>query len=214
MFSKSGSTQKLLLGAFRYLGLVNHKDFPTDELKALIGAEGTDRRSIWRRIVVKAYPAFFNSKFLETATFDEVAEIFSKEVSSKNTIRKCVTFLCYAAKDAGFKVSPNVKPYAGMRSSTAQISHARDGKPRRSSAKGRVDSKSEHTSSSFKLLLDKFPSFDPTWPPEVINNWLSGVEGAAIIAGDGKAPARLSGLENSQGEDGEDERQLSLWPAT
>lgn len=213
MSSRSGSDQKTLLNTFRYLRLTSDKDVSTDELKRLVKAEGADRRNLWRKIVVKAYPAFFNSKFkLETATFDEFAEIFRDEVSSQNTIRKCVTFFSYAARDAGIKISPHVKPYAGTRSSKRKArNHQREAQPKATRGKARTDSQNENDSPNLRLLLEKFPDFDPNWSAEVRNNWLSGVEGATLIAGDGKMGRGFSEAEDSLDEDRDDQRQLTLW---
>jgi hypothetical protein len=213
MSTKSGSSQRFLLSAFRYLGLTSDKGISTDELQRLVTAEGAERRNLWHKIVVKSYPALFNSKLnFETATFDELAEIFSNEVSSQNTIRKCVTFFSYAAKDAGIKISPHVKPYAGTRPSTRQARNdRREGQPQRSRGQPRADSKLRDYSPNLKLLLEKFPDFDPNWSAEAINNWLSGVKGATIIAGDGNVTGGFSTVEETPDEDPDDKRQLTLW---
>src|SRR6266571_381138 len=117
MASKSGSTQALLFAAIRYLGLASEKGVSTPDLEQLVHSEGKQQRDVWRRIFVRSYSGVFKSKInLERATTEELSEIFLREgVSSKDTIRKCITFFCMGAKDAGIKLSSHIRPYAGHR---------------------------------------------------------------------------------------------------
>src|SRR6266496_5516482 len=110
MASKSGSTQALLFSAIRYFGLASDKDVSTTDLELLVHSEGKQRQEVWRRIFISAYGAVFKSKInLERATTEELTHIFLRQgVSSKDTIRKCVTFFCMGAKDAGIKLSPHI----------------------------------------------------------------------------------------------------------
>src|SRR5436853_6972861 len=117
MASKSGSTQALLFSAIRYLGLASDKGISTPDLEELVNSQGVQQRDVWRRIFVRSYAGSFKSRVnLERATTEELSEVFSREgVTSKDTIRKCITFFCMGAKDAGIKLSPHIRPYAGHR---------------------------------------------------------------------------------------------------
>lgn len=178
MASMSGSNQALLVSAIRYLGLASEKGVSTPELESLVNAEGKQRQEIWRRILSRAYSSLFNSKInLERATTQELSEVFAKEgVSSADTIRKCVTFFSLAAKDAGVKLSPHIKPYAGRpqrsRRSRVQASEQREIAYEPTTVVG----SNNEGSSDWQMLLSKFPDFDPAWPEDVRKNWFDGFQ--------------------------------------
>ncbi len=188
MASKSGSTQALLLTAIRYLGLASEKGLTSPELERLVHAEGKERQDVWRGILEKAYPAFFNSKMnLERTTTEELAEIFAKEgVSSPDTVRKCVTFFSLAAKDAGIKLSPHIKPYAGARQSARRVRGGIEELTAVSKSLSPQADRDRNGSTEWELLLAKFPDFDPSWPDELRNNWLLGFERLSRILSDAK----------------------------
>ncbi len=192
MASKSGSTQALLLAAIRYLGLASEKGVSSPALETLVHAEGKERQDLWRRILENAYPALFSSKInLERTTTEELAEIFAKEgVSSADTVRKCVTFFSLAAKDAGIRLSPHVRPYAGARRAPRR---ARAGAEELTAVSeslrlpvDRVVDRDRNSSTEWELLLSKFPDFDPSWPDDLRNNWLLGFERLSKILSDTK----------------------------
>lgn len=213
MPSKSGTTQTLLRGAFRYFGLVSDKGVSAPQLQPLVKAKGAERRELWRKLVVKAYPTLFNSKInLENATYGEIAEVFSNEVSSQDTIRKCVTFFSYAAKDAGIKISPHVKPYAGTRSAARQArKRTREVREPISHPEILTDAKRAPDPVELELLLAKFPEFNPDWSDEKIAKWVKAIERIKLMAVDGQGASVISGSEEPPPEDQDDQRQLKLW---
>jgi hypothetical protein len=191
MASKSGSTQALLLTAIRYLGLASEKGVTSPELERLVHAEGKERQDVWRGILEKAYPAFFSAKInLERTTTEELAEIFTKEgVSSPDTVRKCVTFFSLAAKDAGIKLSPHIKPYAGARQSARRARVNVEDTTGTTTGSSPLVGRDRNGLSEWELLLSKFPDFDPAWPEDLRSNWLVGFERLSRILGDAKTPS-------------------------
>ena len=182
MASMSGSNQALLVSAIRYLGLASEKGVSTPELESLVNAEGKERQEIWRRILSRAYSNLFNSRInLERATTKEISEVFAKEgVSSADTIRKCVTFFSLAAKDAGVKLSPHIKPYAG-RPQRSRRSRAVRIEQKEIAAEPTILGSDTDRSSDWQMLLSKFPDFDPSWPEEVRKNWFDGFQSLSKI---------------------------------
>jgi hypothetical protein len=168
MASKSGSTQALLLSAVHFFGLITENGLPTPELEKLSQLEGRDRQEVWRRILMKAYPALFKLD-LQRATTQQVSELLRKEgLSSPDTIRKSLNFFSLAAKDGGLKLSPHIKPYAGHKSSRARGSENRE-------TIAQTPPVLEHQmngSSKWQLALSKFPDFDPSWPDELRKNYV------------------------------------------
>src|ERR1043166_742402 len=180
MANMSGSNQALLLATLRYFGLASEQGVPTADLKQLVEAKESDRKQVWRRIVMGAYSDTFGSKIdLERTTTDELADAIRRQgVSSPDRIRKCVTFFTMAAKDAGIKLSPHIKPYAGRRSdrrSRPVLERQQEGVL--------PDAKDVYQSSDWELLLSKFPDFDPSWPEDLRKNWLEGFQGLSKICG-------------------------------
>lgn len=187
MASKSGSTQALLFSAIRYLGLASDKGVSTPDLEQLVNTEGKQQRDVWHRIFVRSYGSVFKSKVdLERATTEELSEIFSRDgVSSKDTIRKCITFFSMGAKDAGIKLSAHIRPYAGHR----QVGRRPRGVLESQTQDGNVPAISSvqiNSSSEWQLLLAKFPDFDPTWPDDIRKNWLEGFAELSKILTNGK----------------------------
>jgi hypothetical protein len=181
MASKSGSTQTLLFSAIRYLDLASEKGVSTPDLEQLVNSDGKQQRDVWRRIFVRSYSGVFKSNVnLERATTEELSEIFSREgVSSKDTVRKCITFFCMGAKDAGIKLSPHIRPYAGHR----QLGRRPRGTVEQYVSSVPEISTSVNGSSDWQMLMAKFPDFDPTWPDEVRKNWLDGFAELSRIIG-------------------------------
>ena len=167
LVSKSGSSRKLLRATLRYLGLTTEKDSPTPDMQRLVGAKGEERKQVWRLVLKRSYPGLFEGEIdLSRTTTKELSDIFRHwGVSSQDTIRKCVTFFSLAAKDAGIKLSPHVKPYSGTRQSRTELSNGRNSTD--SDAMTRASS-----SARFRELLEKFPDFDPSWPDEERRNWI------------------------------------------
>jgi hypothetical protein len=173
MASKSGSSQAALLSAIHYLRLIDEDEKSTPALEALAQSRGSKRQEFLRQMVVNAYSSVFQSTLnLERATTDELSELFEKEgVIGEDTLRKCVTFFCLAAKAGGIKLSSYIKPYAGRK--------------RRLRGKGGQEVKEvdafqmtdmDNDYGDWNSLLKKFPDFDPSWPEDRRNNWLSGFE--------------------------------------
>jgi hypothetical protein len=176
MASKSGSTQVLLLSAIRYLGLASDNGVPVPDLERLVQSEGRQHQEVWHRILTKAYPSLFKLD-LQRATTQQLSEALSKEgLSSQDTIRKSLNFFCLAAKKAGIKLSPHIKPYAGLRQ-TARRPRASVGEQKETiSRSSSLLATDRNGSTEWQMLLSKFPDFDPSWPDDLRKNWLDGFE--------------------------------------
>jgi hypothetical protein len=187
MASKSGSTQALLLSAIRYFGLASENGLPTADLEGLVQTEGKERQEVWHRILVRAYPNLFKLD-LQRATTQQVSEALAREgLSSQDTIRKSLNFFSLAAKDAGIKLSPHIKPYAGRRQS-GRRPRALVEEEQATSTLGASIVKSEvKASNNWQMLLSKFPDFDPSWPDDLRQNWLDGFGKLSRILKDEKA---------------------------
>lgn len=117
---KSGTIQSQLLLSLQYLGLIRNGGFPTDRLERLVQAEGAERRKVLREAVRDAYPFLFDSSIrLESATSRQMEELFEKEGAGGETVRRGISFLIRLAREAGFKVSPYIRPHRRPRRSSS-----------------------------------------------------------------------------------------------
>ena len=78
-----------------------------------------------------------------------------------------------AAKDAGIKLSPHIKPYAGRRLPSRRTRAANEEEQQAGHISNSIDGTS---ASNWTLLWSKFPDFDPSWPEELRKNWLDGFQ--------------------------------------
>lgn len=172
---KSGPMQSQILSALRYLGLTSATGDPTQYLMRLLQTEGQEREQVWETILRNSYSGLFQLD-LERATTEEFLDELLKEgMSSQDTIRKALNFFSLAARAAGIRISPHIKPYAGRRQSAQRDPVSRRDRfkvvslplPRRSTPKS-IESKTGDA------LLNKFPEFNPSWPEKERNNWLDG----------------------------------------
>lgn len=176
MPSMSGAIQSQLLNTLEYLHLINPgTGAPTEKLTELIHSEGAERQRLFKEILMTSYSFLFTEDFnLQRATSNELQECFTKTGVSGDTTRKCLAFFLKATKDAGIKLSPYIKKQRGPKSKATGI--------KRKTKQSQITKQSHYVSEENdvskmeeipweKLLLSKFPSFDPNWPAEVQVKW-------------------------------------------
>lgn len=173
MKTLSGANQSWLMGALRYLKLISDDGVPTDRLRQLVGSEGADHQKRLQEVAKAAYAFLFREGFhLQTATPRQLDEAFAKAGPTGDTVRRCVTFFVALAKDGGLPLSPHIEK-------TNRASRA----PRRRRANGgpagetqEQPTRTDIVKPLIELLLDKFPTFDPSWPDEVKTKWFAAFE--------------------------------------
>jgi Family of unknown function (DUF5343) len=115
----SGVVGTQLMHALRFLGLIEDDGRPTQRLKELVSAHGSER---WRERLLERLREEYAPIFaidLETATPSHFSGAFRKAFPAADAVvQKCVTFFLYAANDAGVKISGRVLKGRKPRSST------------------------------------------------------------------------------------------------
>lgn len=110
----SGTIQSQLLLALRFLDLVDETNRPRASLHELVEAEGPDRRKQLRALMLNAYTFLAKEKLdLASATSEQLERFFAQAGTSGETLRRSLSFFVAMAKEAGFTVSPYVRPHRG-----------------------------------------------------------------------------------------------------
>jgi hypothetical protein len=180
----NGTTQAHLLVALKYLDLISSEGVPTDKLSRLTStAEGSpERQAALREILTTAYPFIFKSGVpLEQATSKQIDELFATTGAASETLRKSLAFFVVAAQQAGIKLSPHIlkrpRRARGTVNRTRRASTPTNTASAEESTEDVKDEKSREVSDiKWRLLLEKFPTFDPAWSPEIQTKWFDAFE--------------------------------------
>lgn len=172
-------TQQALLATMRTLGLVGEGDTPTTDLELLLATAGDDRKEVLLALLKGAYPYFFDNTIdLTRATSSEFNERMRDATGAQgSTLDKASGFFFGLASDAGLELSPHLS------SRKASGGGAKKPRPKRKPAKP-TESPSPTESSKGQAgkagmtdrLMDKFPTFEPTWPDEIKAQWFAAFE--------------------------------------
>ncbi len=171
----SGSTGSQLMKAFHFLGLIDSNNMPTDRLKQLVSARGAQRTETLRQMTVESFDFLLGAVDYQTATYAQIEELLHStyHLSSQNS-SKCIKFFVRLASDAGIPLSPFLIRHS-------KVKHAGIGlkkTARRADTRSNMDRTILHSDDLIttkmlwdKLLLSKFPTFDPSWTDEVKLKW-------------------------------------------
>ncbi len=172
----SGSTGTQLVTALRFLDLIDMNGFPTVKLRQLVVSKGSQRAELLKQITRESYGFFFSSQAdPQAATYAQLEEAFHDNYQiASDVARKCIKFFIELASDGGMKLSPFVtKKTRNARPSTAVKKSARS--PNKKSGT-EIPQQTGIIPSGIgldRLLIDKFPGFDPSWPDEVKLKWFT-----------------------------------------
>jgi len=172
----SGSTGIQLMAALRFLGLVDANGVPTDRLKLLVSARGDQRAELLKEVTSEAFGFLQLSSFdLQTATFAQLQEVFHYTFQITGDVsRKCIKFFIELASDAGIPLSPFItKRFRLAHGSTGTKTAIKRASVRtnRNLIVPQDLEKIPEQISWDKMLLTKFPTFDPSWSEEVKLKW-------------------------------------------
>jgi hypothetical protein len=117
--SYSGAIQGQLLGAFRFLGLMDEDRAPTAALRSLASADG-DRRPELRGLLEKHYQPLIALDLMRTSP-RQLEEALRKHGLSGATHKKVMSFFLQAAQYAGLPMSALLK----AKTRTAGFGHRR-----------------------------------------------------------------------------------------
>ncbi len=179
----SGITGTQLMTAMRFLGLMDQGGKPTERLKELAHAHGTNAwREKLRPILESAYAPVLSVN-LATATPKEFSDTFVKAFPGADSVlRRCMAFFLPAASDAGIEISKRIltgrKPRNGNTPPRRRREKTSDDVPdqRNERSKPLKNNDSSTSQDIRQRLLEKFPTFDPQWPDNLKAEWFKGFQ--------------------------------------
>jgi len=172
----SGSTGTQLVSALRFLDLIDANGFPTLKLRQLVSNKGNQRAELLKQITRESYDFFFLSQVdTQAATYAQLEEAFHDNYQiASDVARKCIKFFIGLASDGGMKLSPFVtKKTRNSHAVAATKKPARTLGKKTGTEIPQRDVPIPNGIGLDKLLLDKFPGFDPSWPDEVKLKWFA-----------------------------------------
>ncbi len=178
----SGSTGTQLVSALRFLKLVDANGVPAATLKLLVQARGAQRVEALSQIANNTFGfVLAGSLDPESATYAQLEDVFTKTFElSASVRRKCVKFFVAFATDAGVALSPFITRrfrMAGNGTGTKSPAKRKGTKANRNLIVPQNFNKVPLEMSWDKMLLGKFPAFDPSWSDEVKLGWLEAFDG-------------------------------------
>ncbi len=173
----SGSTGTQLISALRHMGLIDNSSVPTSRLRQLVSSKGAQRTEVLRQITLDVFGFLLQGQFaLETATYAQLEEVFHNQFQITDSVkRKCVKFFIALSNDAGIPLSPFIlKKVRSLRTGTNTKPNVKRifSKGKRNSIVPQPTEEIYKEISWDKMLLAKFPAFDPSWPDNVKLGWL------------------------------------------
>jgi hypothetical protein len=171
----SGSTGTQLMSALRYLNLIDDYAVPTELLHELVNSRDSNRDEVMARIVRSGYPFFLAGTVdYKMATYAQFEDALHANFQVNSDVsRKCIKFFIDMATDARIPLSPFIVKKT-RRTRSAQTGRRTKQKP---DIKADPDSAGDQRdpialgTTLDKILINKFPSFDPAWPDEIKMKW-------------------------------------------
>jgi hypothetical protein len=172
----SGSTGTQLISAMRFLDLIDVSGFPTLKLRQLVGSKGSQRTDVLKQITRESYSFFFKSQTdPNSVTYSQLEECFHENYQvASDVARKCIKFFISLSDDGGMKLSPFVTNKT--RSAKAQAGTKKQPRVVDKKAGTEIPQQPAGIPNGIgldKLLIDKFPGFDPSWPDDVKVKWFA-----------------------------------------
>ena len=177
----SGSSGPQLMGALRFLGLMDENNRPQPELEEMARDRTPQRercKTIMREILPKSYGRAFEGLDLKRASADQFREHFSRYSVDGETRRKAVTFFVNAADYAGIPLSPHITRKAKGAKTNGAKKRARVARkhlsveelPSEITIAGPTQGYDLHP--SLKGLLTDLEHFGRKWTKEEQDQWL------------------------------------------
>ena len=169
-FSGSNGTQ--IMTAIKFFNLIDKDGAPNDDFRNLVSRDLDLQKKIYRKLLYKFYSPIFNLD-LTSATKAQLRESFRSFGTKEGVIVKCESFFIQAAKYSNIMLSSHIL----ARRHNTNISEKTKSKPTKSQTDIVIENNKnlETNINLARMILDKYPDFDPNWKPEVQKSWMEGM---------------------------------------
>ena len=167
-FSGSNGTQ--IMTAIKFFNLIDKDGAPNDDFKNLVSRDLDLQKKIFRKLLYKYYSPIFNLD-LTSATKAQLRESFRSFGTKEGVIVKCESFFIQAAKYSNIMLSSHIL----ARRHNTNISEKTKSKATKSQADFVLENNKKNLETNINLarmILDKYPDFDPNWNDDVKKSWI------------------------------------------
>ena len=167
-FSGSNGTQ--IMTAIKFFNLIDKDGAPNDDFKNLVSRDLDLQKKIFRKLLYKYYSPIFNLD-LTSATKAQLRESFRSFGTKEGVIVKCESFFIQAAKYSNIMLSSHIL----ARRHNTNVSEKTKSKVAKSQADFVLENNKKNLETNINLarmILDKYPDFDPNWNDDVKKSWI------------------------------------------
>jgi len=177
----SGSTGTQLMAALRFLNLIDDLGRPAGHLKPLVAAKGDQRPALLREVANESFDFVLQGSLdPQNATYSQLEEIFHDKFQLTGDLsRKCLKFFIELTNDAGIQLSPFItKRFRSGHAITGTRPVTKKGSARtvRHLPVPQDVTDTPALGAWDRILLTKFPTFDPGWSDELKLKWFAGFD--------------------------------------
>ena len=166
-FSGSNGTQ--IMTAIKFFNLIDKDGAPNDDFRNLVSRDLDLQKKIYRKLLYKFYSPIFNLD-LTSATKAQLRESFRSFGTKEGVIVKCESFFIQAAKYSNIMLSSHIL----ARRHNTNISEKTKSKLTKSQTDIVIENNKnlETNINLARMILDKYPDFDPNWNDDVKKSWI------------------------------------------
>ena len=167
-FSGSNGTQ--IMTAIKFFNLIDKDGAPNHDFKNLVSRDLDLQKKIFRKLLYKYYSPIFNLD-LTSATKAQLRESFRSFGTKEGVIVKCESFFIQAAKYSNIMLSSHIL----ARRHNTNVSEKTKSKATKSQADFVLENNKKNLETNINLarmILDKYPDFDPNWNDDVKKSWI------------------------------------------
>lgn len=172
----SGGNQSALLAALKWFDLIDDVGMHGEPLESLVSA-GDEAGAVLSEMLPVAYTFMRDGSIqLDRATGSQVEEKFRAYGLTGSTIVKAMAFFISACKEAEVPLSAHIKlPKVVRASGVGKAKKGRQQAAEYSDGESGGESVEKHAAAKTgaDALMAKFPSFDPTWPEKIQEQWFA-----------------------------------------
>ena len=169
-FSGSNGTQ--LMSAIKFFQLIDNDGIPNNDFDNLVSRDFETQKKTLRSLLFRYYELVFELD-LTRATKSQLRERFRTFDTKEGVIVKCESFFIQAARFSNIELSPHILARRHSKNSLWSSEKKKVNNSVISHSASFDNSKNNPINNNMiKMILDKYPDFDPSWSPDVQKSWI------------------------------------------